>query len=211
VEYQEENSHFREAGVLSIMLLFLVPVAVFEIQAAFFKGNLAVNGQLADVTSDLVVVALALATALMSGFLDFFLRDHKEIHREEKLTAIVNIIILVGGLFLILFRVVHSIKNPEDPNKSLIVVTGPLIGILSYRVAGYLAKGLKSQNPITVSIKAHLKGDVWVSALTAVFASLTLVFDYTWLNPLGGLAGFLILLWVFVELMRELAKEQNHV
>lgn len=191
----------RDSAFLFPALLFIL---VWEAPAAFFNNRLAVGAHSFDVFSDVISFLIVTAGAAFSGILDDHGREHKKIHREQKLIAIVSLLILWIGAILVFAKAVASFGD-QSPARGLgdwWVIIGPTLAVLVYWWVDARLKSLSQQDLTAASLAAHVRGDVLVSLIALALTVLSLVIHNGWINPLGGIAMSAILVFVSRNLIK---------
>ncbi len=191
----------RGSAYLFPALLFIL---VWEAPAAFFNNRLAVGAHSFDVFSDVIAFLIVTAGAAFSGILDDHGREHKSLHLEQRLIAIVSLLILWIGAVLVLAKAVASFgdeSSARDPGDWWVVI-GPSLAVLVYWWVDARLKVLSPQDLTAASLAAHVRGDVLVSLVALSLTVLSLVIQNGWVNPLGGIAMSAILLYVSRDLIK---------
>jgi len=203
------DEHQKTARILAGTLPLLFITFCVEAVEVLFRGNLAVSAQFFDIASDLFAVLFAMIAAIFSWVADSKGREHKKIHREQKFVAIINMLLLLFGILIVGGRVLQSLQNPPESDQNILVLGGPICAIVCYSWAQRKAKQLDQNDPSIASVRAHLRGDIWVSFVICIIVGLGFVLDYKWINPAGGVVGLLILLYILIDLARHFTKNDH--
>jgi divalent metal cation (Fe/Co/Zn/Cd) transporter len=191
----------------------LLVVLFLEAPAGFVGDRLAVSAHIFDVGSDVLAFLIVAVGAAFSGLLDDHGRVHKDLHREQKVIALISLLILWVGATLVLWRSVESFGevSPERGWKDWWVIIGPLLAVFVYFWVSRRLESLAKSDLTAASLDAHVKGDVLVSIVVLVLTLLSLIIHNGWINQVGGLAMSAILFYVSWELIEHIRDAQTGV
>ena len=192
------HSHYQTFRSSAAVLPALVLVLFLEAPAVFLEGRLAVGAHSFDVLSDVLAFLIVIFGALFSGLLDDRGRKHKDLHREQKLIAGVNLLVIWIGALLILGKSIASFESSAEELglRDWWVVSGPLVAVGVYWFIGKRLEAIKDGDLTAASLDAHVRGDVAVSAVALLLTALSLIVHASWINSIGGIAMSAILFYV---------------
>ncbi len=199
----EHYQTLRRSVMLFPALLF---VLLLEAPAAFFSNRLAVGAHSFDVFSDVISFLIVSAGAAFSGFLDDHGRQHKKLHREQKLIAIVSLLILWLGAVLVFAKSVASFGHAGEARglADWWVVIGPSLAVGVYWWVEKKLEDISLEDLTAASLVTHVRGDVLVSLVALILTVLSLVISNSWINPTGGILMSVILVIVSRGLIKRI-------
>lgn len=204
------HNHYQTLRSSIVLFPALLVVLFLEAPAVFLQGRLAVGAHSLDVLSDVLAFLIVIVGALFSGLLDDHGRIHKDLHREQKLIAIVNLGVIWVGALLVLGKSLTSFGDSSELSlRDWWVVSGPLLAVGVYWMIGKRLEAIKDGDLTAASLDAHVKGDVAVSAVALFLTALSLVFHESWVNSVGGIVMSSILFFVSLGLIKNIREANN--
>lgn len=201
-----EHNHYQVLKGSLLLLPGLVLILALETTASFSANQLAINAHSFDILSDVLAFLVVIIGSAFSGFLDDRGRSHRQTHREQRLIAGVNLVVLWSGATLVMVRSVLSIDEPtaDQELSRWWVLAGPALAILIYFWIGRRLQNFSVSDLTTTSLQVHIKGDVFIAILATTLSALTLGFQRDWINVVGGIIMALVLYFISLELVNQL-------
>lgn len=177
----------RHKGRLQAALAILVVFFVVEVVAAVITDSLALLSDAGHMLTDVVGLGMALAAIhLADRGRD---RDHRTfgLYRLEILAALANSVLLFGVAVWVFVEAVRRLDNPEEVSSGLMLVVA-IAGLLANLVAFWLLRPGAGESLNLEGAYLEVMSDLLGSVGVIVAALVMIVTDWTWVDPLVGVA-----------------------
>ncbi|AII15151.1 cation diffusion facilitator family transporter [Campylobacter iguaniorum] len=207
-------NNLAKKGTLQAMIFTLIMMIV-EIIGGMYYGSMALLADGWHMSSHALALGLAFFAYAMANKYANDVKFNFGTFKIEILAAFTSAIFLLGIAFFMIYESISRLINPTIiAYKEAIIIA--LIGLVVNLICAYLLRGEHSHDhthehshPNDLNLKAAYI-HVITDAMTSVFAIIALiaglVFGATWLDPLMGIVGsILIFIWA-VSLIKRSSK-----
>ncbi|WP_079508635.1 cation diffusion facilitator family transporter [Mesobacillus jeotgali] len=196
-----QNHHNNKNKKLFIWAAGLtLTFALIEIIYGFLSGSLMIIGDGVHMSSDAISLILSLVAAIMATKAATKKRTFGY-KRFEPIAAFINGLTLILIPLYIIYEAINRMIKPVDIVPEQMIAVG-VIGLLINALVGYiLSKGDSNLNMRSAIL--HVFADM-ITSLSAVIVALAIIlFDFTWLDPVGSIITSIIIIRGGISITKE--------
>lgn len=165
--------------------------ALLEIVYGFISGSLMIIGDGVHMSSDAISLTLALIASIIATKAATSTRTFG-FKRFEPVAAFINGVTLILIPLYIIYEAITRIINPIEINHMQMIIVGT-IGLVINGVVGFiLSKGESNLNMRSAML--HVIADMITSLSAVIVGVAILLWDLTWLDPIGSIVTSIIII-----------------